>query len=72
MRQRWVARWTQDGLPYEHHFTSLSNRVIARIDFGLNIVDLGYQIPEGVELEEDSTPPERRREQWETLRPSGF
>lgn len=37
---------------HEFRFTSIRNKGIARIDFGLKLLDFGYCIPEHVELEE--------------------
>ncbi|MEO7022225.1 MAG: hypothetical protein ABI234_18905 [Ktedonobacteraceae bacterium] len=52
MRQRWKASWKHAGVPCEFVFDSLSNRMIAGIDFKLKLNSLNEPIPEIFELEE--------------------
>lgn len=68
MDKRWKARWiTPGGLEREYRFQSLESRVIARIDLELQLLDLGYRIPDEVYLEEDHAPAENIRWDYPTI-----
>ena len=55
MAQRWVARWlTQDNKPQAYIFTAPDNRMIARLDFRLKMIDMGVVAPQHFEVDEYS------------------
>ena len=52
-QQQWVARWiTPDGTLHELVFSSTQERMIARIDFVLKLMDMDIPRPNEYELEE--------------------
>ena len=53
MEQRWVARWTTpNGIPQEFFFYSTCERMIARIDLMLKLMEMEMPRPNEYELEE--------------------
>lgn len=54
--RRWKATWTnQWGDPQEYWFSGPDNRMLARIDFQLKLMDQGIPCPNEFELEEGRT-----------------
>jgi hypothetical protein len=54
-KQRWRAHWMENGREHEFLFDSLSNRMIARIDFRLKYAcaeNKAGHVPDVFELEE--------------------
>ena len=50
---RWKAKWTdRSGAPRAHTFDGPPSRAVARIDFQLECIAAGEQIPEHFDLEE--------------------
>jgi hypothetical protein len=53
MRQFWIAKWTTlNGTPKELIFDSITDYMIARVDFQLKCMERGLQCPNEFELEE--------------------
>jgi hypothetical protein len=53
MRQRWQASWRlSNGVPCTFTFDSLASRMIAHIDFKLQLLACNERVPEQYELEE--------------------
>ena len=53
MQQRWVARWTTpNGMSQEFFFYSTCERMIARIDLMLKLMEMEMPRPNEYELEE--------------------
>ncbi len=51
MRQRWLAKWREDGKLYTHTFESTENRILAEINFQFTRIDQGKPVPEQFTLE---------------------
>ena len=70
-QQYWIARWiTPDGTAHEVIFPSMQERMIARIDFVLKLMDMDIPRPNEYELEEArsnlSSLPRPIHMQWQT------
>lgn len=51
--RQWKATWSdQDGTRHEYIFATSDNRMIAGIDFRLQMLEQGITVPESFELEE--------------------
>lgn len=54
MKQRWIAKWRQEGKLMTYIFESTENRMIAGIDFRLALADMREPIPTAYYLEEEN------------------
>lgn len=53
--RRWKATWYEDGHLREYIFDAPENRMLARLDLQLKLIERGQPVPHTFELEEGNS-----------------